>query len=91
MEKPSSFGQIVSRVDWVDAHGNQHSTTETKRFIGSNGLFGIVTQMTMKVAGLQWLLAEIKVHSLCQCVSDNGKMLRQQVCPVGSIAYLLET
>lgn len=55
---PSAFGSSVVSVTFVDAKGDVHTTTDIKPLVGSLGLFGIITEMTIKVseAGPWWWL-----------------------------------
>jgi FAD/FMN-containing dehydrogenase len=75
MKKASSFGQLLTEVDWVDASGKQHTTTEPKRLIGTNGLFGILTKLTMKVRKLV-----CKRHLLNLLPADRVALLTVELC-----------
>ncbi len=45
----STFGNVVTSLTFVDANGNLHSTLDVSPFVGSNGLYGVITQMAIKV------------------------------------------
>ncbi|KAJ9533671.1 hypothetical protein QJQ45_026736, partial [Haematococcus lacustris] len=45
--QPSTFGGLVASLTWVDAGGTVHSTSDMTLWVGSNGLLGIITEMTL--------------------------------------------
>ena len=49
-QHPSAFGNIVRSFTWVDAMGEVHTSHEPARFIGTLGLFGIITEVTVEVS-----------------------------------------
>ncbi|KAJ9534008.1 hypothetical protein QJQ45_027109 [Haematococcus lacustris] len=55
--QPSTFGGLVSSLTWVDAGGTVHSTSDMTLWVGSNGLLGIITEMTLNVVPLTKLKA----------------------------------
>jgi hypothetical protein len=52
-------------VTWIDGLGNSHTTDNVEPLIGSNGLWGIVVEMTMRVRLLGrlclWFLDLVKI------------------------------
>lgn len=55
--QPSTFGGLVASLTWVDAGGAVHSTSDMTLWVGSNGLLGIITEMTLNVVPLTKLKA----------------------------------
>lgn len=48
IEKPSAFGHTVSRIEYIDSHGEVVEESDPTDWIGSMGMFGVVTQMTIR-------------------------------------------
>ncbi|KAJ5195551.1 uncharacterized protein N7498_008989 [Penicillium cinerascens] len=71
VERPSAFGHLVSELEYVDSHGEVRREENPTRWIGSLGMYGIITQVTLRAT------APYKLNTTAAVGGKMGLMLDQ--------------